>query len=448
MWWIVGSLLATLLGVAIWLLVFHDGPPPDDRMMLPLWTRQGAKEVSPLAVFIGELDKGLFDVYNKLPQDVRELQAGSESAVRKFVVSQGATYAAFDRLMQSDLSTWSWPAGAKLADSLGSSMDDFQRCASLPQTLRMRIHALMLDGKTEEATLLSLKMARCGSGLFAAEGDFNHVTLGFLFQSKGREGLQKSLSESSPNRKLLSSCLRELNDIKHLGREDIQFAFRMDYIYFKNSVLKMDRWQFAGPSSPRLPGMENLWRYATPVLFKPNRTLAKRVDLERPVIEGLGRSWKGGYDAFKEINRFSERTRAVSGLARYLNPNYGGEAVLAMSMDSSSSVVEMAMSTCGLFDQTRVMLALRIFEMDKGRLPERLDELVPGYLPVIPEDTFTGKPMLWSAEKQVVYSAGPDGIDDGGMVNEEKPRKGADVGMRYWWKDKPFEQAPNDESKI
>lgn len=51
-----------------------------------------------------------------------------------------------------------------------------------------------------------------------------------------------------------------------------------------------------------------------------------------------------------------------------------------------------------------------------GRLPDSLTDLVPGYLPTIPLDPFDEKPLRYkkSAQGYVVYSIGPDLIDDGG----------------------------------
>lgn len=67
-------------------------------------------------------------------------------------------------------------------------------------------------------------------------------------------------------------------------------------------------------------------------------------------------------------------------------------------------------------------LAMRLFETDHGRRPEKLEELVPDYLEEIPEDPFTpdGSPIKlgeWGGQP-VLYSFGKDGIDDGGRWAE------------------------------
>lgn len=65
-----------------------------------------------------------------------------------------------------------------------------------------------------------------------------------------------------------------------------------------------------------------------------------------------------------------------------------------------------------------VQLALRAFELERGRLPETLDELVPDYLKKVPVDPFGGGEKLHykrNAKGYVLYSVGPDGKDNAGQ---------------------------------
>ena len=66
--------------------------------------------------------------------------------------------------------------------------------------------------------------------------------------------------------------------------------------------------------------------------------------------------------------------------------------------------------------------ALRAFRFDEGRLPDRLDELVPKYLRTVPQDPFrpTPTPLIYRRDGEgfQLYSVGPDEIDDGGKLTE------------------------------
>jgi hypothetical protein len=61
-------------------------------------------------------------------------------------------------------------------------------------------------------------------------------------------------------------------------------------------------------------------------------------------------------------------------------------------------------------------LALRCYQSEQGHPPARLDELTTNYLSHVPEDPFSGLPLIYRAQgaNWLLYSVGPDGVDDGG----------------------------------
>jgi len=64
-----------------------------------------------------------------------------------------------------------------------------------------------------------------------------------------------------------------------------------------------------------------------------------------------------------------------------------------------------------------VELALRCYRCDQEKAPSRLDELVPRYLHQVPQDPFNALSMIYKRQGNdwLLYSVGPDGIDDGGQ---------------------------------
>ena len=75
-------------------------------------------------------------------------------------------------------------------------------------------------------------------------------------------------------------------------------------------------------------------------------------------------------------------------------------------------------------------LAMRLYEVENGKRPEKLDELVGKYLPAVPIDPFCpdGKPIRYlpSAAKPLLYSVNDDGKDDGGEF-ETRETGGVDM---------------------
>jgi hypothetical protein len=76
-------------------------------------------------------------------------------------------------------------------------------------------------------------------------------------------------------------------------------------------------------------------------------------------------------------------------------------------------------------------LALAAFQRDHARYPDKLDELVPAYLPSIPGDIFSGKLLTYrpSENGYLLYSVGRNGADDGGRTQDDHPQ-GDDIVVR------------------
>lgn len=80
-----------------------------------------------------------------------------------------------------------------------------------------------------------------------------------------------------------------------------------------------------------------------------------------------------------------------------------------------------------------VALALRLYELDHGRRPEWLPDLVPDYLTALPEDPFAADKRTFGykpdREQPVLYSVGNDGRDDDGQYGT-KPTGGMDLDRK------------------
>jgi hypothetical protein len=72
----------------------------------------------------------------------------------------------------------------------------------------------------------------------------------------------------------------------------------------------------------------------------------------------------------------------------------------------------------------RTALAAERYRLATGRVPDRLEDLVPQYLDRVPTDLFDGRPIRYErlARGYVVYSVNEDGYDDGGRERDPKNR--------------------------
>ena len=149
---------------------------------------------------------------------------------------------------------------------------------------------------------------------------------------------------------------------------------------------------------------------------------ARRLRAEFEAIPGFG-----GGEGFSQISD-AERARIRAALAKVENPI--GGMLLAMLMPAMDRIAELSFQARTEREAVRALLAIRIFELRQGRLPASLDEVVKEkILPGAPADFYSGQPLHYSAEKRLLWSVGPDEVDDGGQGAPYPDRKGPD----YVW---------------
>jgi ABC-type transport system involved in multi-copper enzyme maturation permease subunit len=88
-----------------------------------------------------------------------------------------------------------------------------------------------------------------------------------------------------------------------------------------------------------------------------------------------------------------------------------------------------------------VLVALERYRLRNERWPDSLEALVPAFLARVPSDPYDGRPLRYRrlADGVVVYSIGPDCVDDGGKLGKmfwptsrESAADGTDIGFRLW----------------
>jgi hypothetical protein len=78
-----------------------------------------------------------------------------------------------------------------------------------------------------------------------------------------------------------------------------------------------------------------------------------------------------------------------------------------------------------------IAFALAAYRADNGNYPAKLDALAPKYLPNVPGDLFSGKPLIYKPEGKgyLFYSVGLNGKDEGGRRADDMP-PGDDLRVR------------------
>jgi hypothetical protein len=108
-------------------------------------------------------------------------------------------------------------------------------------------------------------------------------------------------------------------------------------------------------------------------------------------------------------------------------------APIEILMPALSSAVSRTFLSHTTHSASAVMLALEIYHIDHGRYPPTLSQILPRYLPEIPEDSFNPGHRLnyiASTNTYTLYSVGSDGDDDGAKRVEEA-RRSPSFGDRF-----------------
>ncbi|HEY8155587.1 MAG TPA: hypothetical protein VII72_15780 [Myxococcota bacterium] len=184
-----------------------------------------------------------------------------------------------------------------------------------------------------------------------------------------------------------------------------------EYRFIRSSLLEI-RLDDAQMSSTDEHGtaMEWAWKLIpADYLFQPIRTIARVADQYRGRQQ---RSALACRDAYGPPPSRDERQLRLA--KAIVSPNPVGGIIL-----------EIATPNFDRFDQKRCLLETKIALLEtligakaywdaNDRLPERLEDLVPTYLPEMPQDRFAGAPLRYAPDRKLAYSLGDDFVDAGG----------------------------------
>ena len=109
--------------------------------------------------------------------------------------------------------------------------------------------------------------------------------------------------------------------------------------------------------------------------------------------------------------------------------------ISSLAFPSFIKIYKIAVMTQTQLESTRTACAVERYRLGNKRLPVSLGDLVPAFLPVVPNDPITGRPLLYKPKEDgafVVYGVGWNQIDNGGSVQStppKKPQEEADWGV-------------------
>ena len=110
-----------------------------------------------------------------------------------------------------------------------------------------------------------------------------------------------------------------------------------------------------------------------------------------------------------------------------LSENHGMGILTRFIVPALGRCMEVAAKADARHRLAMAAVAATSYRLKTGRLPARLEDLVPEFMPAVPVDPFDGKPMKMAATTGggiVIYSIGADFTDNGGKVWDDENRTG------------------------
>ena len=143
-------------------------------------------------------------------------------------------------------------------------------------------------------------------------------------------------------------------------------------------------------------------------IFQPHETLGIIQNDFRSLIQSVPRTY--AQMDIRDEPKFGQHW------TDWVRPNALGQLYrLLMRPAMSHTLIARCRAEC-MLSGTKLVVACNRFRREKGRWPDTLQNLVPGYLPEVPRDPFDGQPFRYSTEKGIVWSVGENLTDEGGST--------------------------------
>jgi type II secretory pathway pseudopilin PulG len=329
---------------------------------------------------------------------------------------------------------------------IGALLPSVQTCRDVAQALTARALLRTGEGRFEDAWQDLLACHRLGR-LVGRGTTLIELLVGIAIDAVATKADTAFLEHAKLKNEHIENCLHDLQKLASMPRvaDKIDFGERLSTLQI---VVLIDRY---GPEA-----LENLDKAVPAKQPSPWAKLFRaNVDYE-PALRNINR-W---YDQIAKTLRVEDRSTREKQLAQLdmdlrklkakTQESMPGALELLFAKDSAKirgetignilitllmpafNKVQSAADRCEQVQNNLYLaFALAAYQRDHGRYPKELDELAPKYLKKIPNDLFSGKPLVYrpSENGYLLYSVGVNGLDEQGNGYEDDPR-GDDLSVR------------------
>jgi hypothetical protein len=327
---------------------------------------------------------------------------------------------------------------------LNALLPSVQKCREIAAALVCRAMLKIAEGKTDEAWQDLLACHRLARQLTRGATLVERL-VGYALEGVASKGDVEFIQHSKLTSKRLSACsedLRRLPPIPALADcIDLGERFMLLDMIMMTSHYGPDVMADLAKSPTKPPAGNRFtsglftrsinWDQA---LLTANRWIDRYVEAAR-IHDRSVRSQE-----ISKINQDIGKLKARVGGAGWFQQAFAsadsrgeltGEIMVGLMLPSYWKIQSSADRIEQVQANLQLAFALAAYHSDSGSYPAKLDALAPKYLEKIPNDLFSGKPLIYRLEGDgyLLYSVGANGIDDGGASYDDQP-PGDDIRIR------------------
>ena len=271
----------------------------------------------------------------------------------------------------------------------------------------IRTIALLRGNNEKEAIDSAFTVIKFGQRAENSGGPILHYLVGAGIKAIGLRCVRQMVAQTSLPETNLIQLIDVLNGFK-ANREGLTNALKVEYQMECNSVDNFAAGKFSTDDSAT---DQTVISFTPKIVFNPTKTKMEFAQADRVLRDNISKP-------FSEIP-WSELPAVKTNISvwqRLISGNAIGDILFAMMEPSLEAFASRASRENVEVTATQLLLALKIYKMRHGQLPESLSELVPELFPEVPRDAFDGKPFRYLPYKKLIYSVGPDLKDSGGEI--------------------------------
>jgi len=309
-----------------------------------------------------------------------------------------------------------WDAAAKLPDfqvpesnfnDLVPYLSDWKKLA---QVAEVRENFLLHNGQDKGAFDQILDHVQLGQRMQNAHGPLIDYLVGTAVRGMGLIQMQRRVGKTHLNPDQLKDYIRQLGSAP--DEEAAAFA---------NTIKAEYQFQIGYLDAMRQGKMTNSdsgGYYLRPMrwlpLFNFSQTKALFAEEDNRLVQAAPHHFNEAKLSDLDLHR-------PSIVSMYSSGNWTGQILFYMTMPAIIPSLATKSKGDTQLQATRIILALRAYQLTHGNLPSDLNALVPEFLDAVPPDDFDGQPLRYAPDRKIVYSVGQNLKDDGGKDSRPGP---------------------------